>query len=497
MNQAPRYSDDASFDARLADHVRAGRLPGASAGVIAGGELTWSGSAGFADVGGLAGAGDLTLYRIASITKTVTGTAIMRLRDGGRLGLDDPVVGYLPELRNAVSPHGPVDAITIRQLLSHESGLQFEPAGTDWSVPSYQPDPARTLARPGEIVFRLPPFTQHKYSDLAYQLLGEVVTRASGTPYHQYVTDSVLTPLGLSSTSFDPLPDALARHAATGYGWRTLSDELEPAPQMPPVPPMRAEGGLWSTVADLGRWLAFQLSAYQPGAAESPVLSPATLREMHKARYLGDDSWASAWGISWKAVRLDDVTWITHAGGLPGFTSTVCFDPVSQTGAVVLVNGTTNSTSLAFELAASAASGAAPGTASRTAAAITAPDPLPAGFRPLLGIYARPDLGGWLFKVEWRDGKLTVTVPESPGFQLTLIPTGAPEVFTLGPGSNFAGEQVRFQRGSDGEISSVLLVETTFVRLSPPPEWRGKAAASRTRPPAAGEGRAVADGSLP
>ena len=68
-----------------------------------------------------------TLYRIASITKTFTGTAVMQLRDAGRLDLDDPAVKYLPELRGAVSPFAAIEAVTIRRMLSHESGLAPEP----------------------------------------------------------------------------------------------------------------------------------------------------------------------------------------------------------------------------------------------------------------------------------------------------------------------------------------------------------------------------------
>ncbi len=174
----------------------------------------------------------------------------MRLRDGGRLGLDDPVVGYLPELRHAVNPHGPIEAITIRQLLSHQSGLRVDPAGTDWSAPSYQPDPARTLAHPDEIVFRLPPFTQHKYSDLAYQLLGEVVTRISGTPYHQYVADSVLKPLGLSSTSLARCPTrwrGTPRPGTAGGGYLTNSSRRRRCHRCRPSGPRAVSGRLLLT----------------------------------------------------------------------------------------------------------------------------------------------------------------------------------------------------------------------------------------------------------
>src|SRR5580693_8847361 len=79
--------------------------------------------------------------------------------------------------------------------------------------------------------------------------------------------------------------------------------------------------------------------AYTGPTADSPVLAAASLREMHKPRYLADDDWTSAWGISWYADRQDGVSWIGHSGGLPGFTTSVRFDPGQQVGAIVLHNG--------------------------------------------------------------------------------------------------------------------------------------------------------------
>jgi CubicO group peptidase (beta-lactamase class C family) len=151
----------------------------------------------------------------------------------------------------------------------------------------------------------LPPNAQHKYSDLAYQLLGEIVTRVSGIPYPRYVRDLILDPLGMSATGFEPLDEPLLSRRAVGYSRRPFSDELDPEPAFPPV---WAEGGLWSCVQDLARWIAFHLRAYTGPAADSPVLAAASLREMHKPRYLADDDWTSAWGISWCADRQDDVS---------------------------------------------------------------------------------------------------------------------------------------------------------------------------------------------
>lgn len=443
----------AELAAKLASFVRDNRLPGGTAGVVHGDELAWSAGVGFADLGTSQPTEPGTLYRIASITKTFTGTAIMRLRDAGRLDLDDPAVAYLPELRAAVTPFAPIEAVTIRRMLSHESGLPAEPPGTDWSVPRYPGAPEQTLADASKIVLALPPNAAHKYSDLAYQLLGEIVTRVSGTAYPRYVREAILDPLGMRATEFEPLP---ARRAV-GHDWRALSDDLDPAPAMSPV---WAEGGLWSGVEDLAHWLAFHLSGHREPAVASPVLAAASLREMHQPRYLADDDWTSAWGNSWCATRRDDVTWIQHSGGLPGFTSTVCFDPRTQVGAIALLNGTTASAELALDLASTARRLvlAAPPT-------IAAPSPTPKHYRPLLGVYARPGLGGWILRLEWRDGTLAITTPETTTWHVPLAPTNDPDVFVPRPGTGLPGDTIRFRRLPGGRVASVFLMDTTFVRL--------------------------------
>lgn len=124
----------AELQARLVSFVRDNRLPGGAAGVVHGGELAWSSAVGYADTSTRRLTGPGTLYRIASITKPFTGTVVMQLRDAGQLDLDDPAVTYLPELRGAVSPFAPIERVTIRRMLSHESGLASEPPGTDWAV---------------------------------------------------------------------------------------------------------------------------------------------------------------------------------------------------------------------------------------------------------------------------------------------------------------------------------------------------------------------------
>jgi CubicO group peptidase (beta-lactamase class C family) len=455
----------ASLESRLVSFVRQERLPGAAAGVVRGDELAWLAGTGFADLASRTATDPAMRYGIASITKTFTGTAIMRLRAAGRLGLDDPAVAWLPELGAMTSPFGPIETVTIRRMLSHESGLPAEPPDTDWAVPAYQGAPDQTLARAGEIAVQFAPHARHGYSDLAYQWLGEIVTRASGIPYPEYVRDAILEPLGLTATGFPPAPG----RCATGYEWRGLSDDLDPAPPMPPV---WAEGGLWSSVPDLARWVSFQLRAYREPGATAPLLDDAVLddavldagsrREMHQPRYLADGEWTQAWGISWCGTRREGVTWIGHSGGIPGFTSTICFDPVAQVGAVVLANGTCGGVDLGLELAAAARDL----TRDRPAAGAP-PLPVPESYRALLGVYARANLGGWLLRLEWRDSELTFTTAEAPGWQVVLTPTADPDRFGIADGSSAPGGSVTFRRSPDGRVASVFFLDFTWVRLDP------------------------------
>jgi CubicO group peptidase (beta-lactamase class C family) len=446
------------FEAKLAAFVKEGRLYGAAAGVVHGDELAWSGGAGFADAAAGRRASPDILYRIASITKTFTGTAIMQLRDAGKLDLDDPAVKWIPELADSASPS--IEAVTIRRLLSHESGLVSEPPGTDFAAvePAYEGVAARNLARVAEIFTALPPNTQPKYCNLGYQLLGEIVHRASGTEYPRYVTRQILRPLGLSSTGFEPLGKELAGRRAVGYGARAFSDQLAAAPVMPPL---WAEGGLWSTIGDLCRWLSFQLTAHADQPAESAVLAASTLKEMHKPRYLSDEEWTSAWGISWYAVRKDDVTWIQHSGGLPGFSANACFDRKTRVGAVVLVNGVGDASALAMSLGM-----AARGLAAASAPELALPGPAPEDILPLLGVYAPPDLS-WLVRLEWRDGKLTFVDSQTPADQVPLERGSEPGSFVVAAGFRQSGEILGVTRRPDGTVVSLVLGGGTLLRLDP------------------------------
>jgi len=449
-----------AFEGTLAAFVREHRLPGAAAGVVVGDQLVWSGGYGFADLAERRAPDARTLYRIASITKTFTGTAIMQLRDEGRLHLDDPAVTYLPELRDAASPFGAIETVTIRRLLSHESGLMGDPPETDWTRNRYEGSALANLARVADVGARIAPNTQQKYSNLGYQFLGEVVARVSGVSYDRYVHERILDPLGMDATSFDPLSDELARRRAVGYQGRWMSDELQVANAW--GGDVFAEGGLWSCVEDLARWIGLQVREDGGDRGGAQVLAGATLKEMHRPRYLGDDAWTEAWCISWYAMRKDDVIWVQHSGGLPGFITNVCFRPGDRpVGAIVLLNGIADADEVCMSLA-----GMALEAATKAVVPAEPSPPTPDAYRDLLGLYGDAGDEPTLFRLEWRDGGLTFVDPETPSWRPVLVPDG-PDRFIVDAGVRESGEPVVFERRDDGRVVSVMIGPFSLARFDP------------------------------
>jgi CubicO group peptidase (beta-lactamase class C family) len=257
----------------------------------------------------------------------------------------------------------------------------------------------------------------------------------------------------MASTSFDPLAARLRTRRATGYEPRFLSDDLELAPSDRTV--FGAEGGLWSCVEDLARWLGCQVSE-EPG-----IVARQTLDEMHRPRYLTDEEWTRAWCIGWYARRREDAVWIMHTGGYYGFTTAACFDRKTKVGAIALVNGIGEAAELALRigtLAREAVNDAAP--------ELDVPAELPAAWRPYVGLYTAPHFGT-VIRVEWRDGKLTVLDAESPAWTPTLVPTDETDVFLIEPGFRESGELARFERAPDGRVVSMHFAVAGMLRLEP------------------------------
>ena len=267
-----------------------------------------------------------TVYRTGSVTKLFEATALMQLRDAGRLKLDDPVARSVPEVR-FLGPNGERALPTWRQLASHTSGLPRNVPPTLGTVPSLFQylERERALTAPG---------ARYAYSNLGFIVLGQSIAEVAGERYHAYVRRHIFQPLGMTSTTFDAGTVPSERLAAgylridhTDDGWSGYA-----AGERDPFPP---SGTILSSVNDLSRFIAFQFRRPVPGEAQ--VLSPASIREMWRPiAAIGPLGGAAA--IGWLVLPYGPYTMVRKDGGLPGFTANVALLPEARLGTVALVN---------------------------------------------------------------------------------------------------------------------------------------------------------------
>jgi CubicO group peptidase (beta-lactamase class C family) len=306
----------------LATEQRTKRLPSVAAGIVRDGELVWSRAVGTLDgrPGGSPADAD-TQYRMGSITKTFVAVAVLRLRDAGRLGLEDRFEDHVP---GTAFGH-----VTIAQLLSHGAGLQAETNGPWWErTPGGSWE--ELVASP--VRQRFPQGRRFHYTNVGYAALGELVARAHGTPWFEVVRRDLLEPLGMDRTTSRP-----TGKAAQGLAVHPFADVLLPEPEHD-AGAMAPAGQLWSTTRDLARWAAFL------AGDTGDVLSGDTLAEMCEPRTLNDlpgQAWTAAHGLGWQVWNVDGVRYAGHGGSMPGFLAGLRVRLDSGDGVVVTANATT------------------------------------------------------------------------------------------------------------------------------------------------------------
>ena len=322
------------------------RVPGIAYGIVIDGDLAFSGAAGTRDVASNAPVDVDTVFRIASMTKSFTAMAILKLRDGGRLSLDDPAEKYVPELKGLAYPTSDSPRISIRHLLSHSGGF---PEDNPWGDRQL----AATDAQMSEMMRRGIPFSNapgmaYEYSNFGFAILGRIVTRVSGMPYRDYIAANILRPLGMKASTLDPKsvpPDRLAH----GYRWEDGQWRDEPLLADGAFGSM---GGMLTSVRDLSRFVAFLMSAWPPrDGPESGPIRRASAREMQQVWRTAEATAtranpegslrlnAGGYGFGlriWQSCDFRHV--VAHGGGLPGFGSHMRWLPEYGVGVVALGN---------------------------------------------------------------------------------------------------------------------------------------------------------------
>jgi CubicO group peptidase (beta-lactamase class C family) len=325
MGSQDHEQHDVDLDGRFRALRPALRSPGVSAGALLPGGQRWTTADGLADVEAGTAVTAATPMRIGSITKTFTATAIVLLAEHGALDLDDPAVSHLPELQRLSTNGHSLEAVTVRRLLLHRSGLVGEPPTRNWLRAPF-PAISQILQQIDLAQIAIAPGSAFKYSNLGFALLGEIVSRASNDSYERFVQKQLLDLAGLASTTFEtPATAALGYGGSSAAGW-VRQQAMEFGGERP-------GGGLWSTVGDLLRWA-------QVAMGEVPeVLSPATAALLRDPDARPDVDAAPAHALGWQLRRPEGPLLCEHGGGTTGYTCHLAFEPSQHTAAVVLTNG--------------------------------------------------------------------------------------------------------------------------------------------------------------
>ena len=295
-------------------------VPSLSIAVVRDGKPVYVRGAGLADVENRIAARAQTQYYIASSTKAFTGLACAILAERGVLDLDAPVTRYLPEL--TLAPPLDANAITLRRLLTHTSGLsnhaiEFRTAYTGEFTPSL-------------LVSLLGQSTEGKsgfqYSNLGYVVASMVVERVTGKPWQRVVDELVLQPLGMTRTT-----STISKAAELALGYTNDRDgSLVRARVMKTDATMHAAGGIVTTASDMARWLIANIRNDGAFAETHRAQAPVSIER--------GEFKSTGYGFGWYIGQYGGENVLFHLGSFEGWYSHVSFMPEKGMGVVIVTN---------------------------------------------------------------------------------------------------------------------------------------------------------------
>lgn len=307
-------SREASVDSLMKRYEGDG--PGASLLVIRDGVPLVRRGYGFADLEHRVPASPQTDYRLASVSKQFTATAILLLAQDGKLSLDDRARRWLPSLPAAAG------AITLRQLLSHQGGLiDYEDImAADTRVPLRDKDVLALLAKTDHLYFA--PGTSYRYSNGGYAMLALIVEQASGMPFQDFLRQRIFLPLGMTSTlayvaEGPPVPHRAFGYSAEGGQWMRTDQSMTSS--------VLGDGGIYSSIDDLARWDA--------ALYDNRLLSDAS-RKAAFTPWTATDDPTVEYGYGWRITG--ETLW--HSGETIGFRNVIVRYPKRHLTVVLLTN---------------------------------------------------------------------------------------------------------------------------------------------------------------
>jgi len=334
------------IDSLVHRYAENNHFPGFAFGLMVDGRLVHTGAFGYTDLAKKIPATTASLFRIASMTKSFTAMAILKLRDEGKLELDDPAYKYIPEMKKLQYLTTDAPPVTIRNLLSHAAGF---PEDNPWGDRQLQNTDAQliNLVKNG-ITFSNVPGVAYEYSNLGFTLLGHIVSKVSGKPFDQYITENILQPLGMNHTKWE-YTEVPAAQLAHGYRWLNKQWAEQPLLHHGSYGAM---GGLITSIEDFSRYVALHQSAWPPSNdKDNGPVKRSSLREMQQPWNMGSFSphfkypdgrecatiSAYCYGLNWMK-DCDGRIYVGHSGGLPGFGSQWRFLPDYGIGIISFAN---------------------------------------------------------------------------------------------------------------------------------------------------------------
>ena len=300
------------------------QVPSVAVAVARNGKIIWEEGFGWANREERIAATPHTMYSLASISKPITATGLMILKERGKLDLDRPINEYLGDAKVKVRLGNPAD-LTVRRVANHSSGLplhyQFFYEDEAYTAPPRDETInryANTVTAPGEL---------YQYSNLGYGLLDYLIERGSGKSYAEFMRTEVFQPLGLTHMSVD-IPAGMEKQQAVRYG----TDGL-------PIPFYAFDhpGGsaVYASAHDLVRFGMFHLKAKLPD--QKAILSDQTIDEMHKATMTTGPN--AGYGIGWASnMYPGNHLCVSHTGGMGGVATSLRIFPAKQIAIAVLTN---------------------------------------------------------------------------------------------------------------------------------------------------------------
>ena len=354
--QAPVFADSARvqkmktaypiIDKLYREHAERNHFPGMVYGIVVDGILVYSGGFGYTNEQKKIAATPKSVFRIASMSKSFAGMAILKLRDAGKLNLDDPASKYIPEMVNVRYLTTDAPPITVRNLITHAAGFPEDNPWGDRQLADSDADLIKLIT--DGVHFSTIPATTFEYSNLGFALAGQIITKVSGIPYQQYIDENILKPLGMNNTYWE-YTKVPASRLALGYRWINGAWRDEPLLHDGSYGAM---GGMLTSIEDFQKYMSLHLSAWPPNSSnESKVLKKSSIREMHHPwmvagafiRNLNAKPCALVSGYGYGLGYTKDCegkTTIGHSGGLPGFGSQWVILPEYGIGVVSFANRT-------------------------------------------------------------------------------------------------------------------------------------------------------------